>query len=445
MQIDTTTKARETPAVPARQRGRRDFAAPYFVAVVTGGASAYLNAWWIAIPAMLFYLFHGLPKARKEGIIIEFSDSFYYLGFTITIFSLLAAADPFGLHGTPTESGKDILKSYGLGLTSTVIGIIGRNVIQLFYLAPNETTESTAARVAEETAELLRNLEALGRQARFLVEETATRLQNSVTAATGRVELELADLASRLAQVKNTIEAVSIDPSRIVSSFQVVEASSRRAADGIDRALTEHHRLRTEIEAAEREVLSLLGDAGREVRNFGGELGRASTAARDALDRLAARVPHEQLGLFAQTVDGIATRLGDLAGTRETLESVRTEADGLAKSMKQAGLAFRKAVDGDLVRALQAGENALVRFSDMLRTTGVERFNAEVTGATASLTDLRASASACGPEMARAIGEGTSGVDRLKTAVQETAAHIGAVNRVLDEIADAVRVRIERL
>src|SRR5436190_2758439 len=37
---------------------------------------------------MAGYLAYGLATAKREGLVVEFSDSFYYLGFALTLLSL---------------------------------------------------------------------------------------------------------------------------------------------------------------------------------------------------------------------------------------------------------------------------------------------------------------------------------------------------------------------
>jgi hypothetical protein len=81
----------------AKKARRANLAIPYAIATVLGAVAVFVSPdlWWVPVIAMFLYLGFGLNEARREEFTLEFSDSFYYLGFTLTIASLLASLRPF--------------------------------------------------------------------------------------------------------------------------------------------------------------------------------------------------------------------------------------------------------------------------------------------------------------------------------------------------------------
>src|SRR5438552_8918566 len=105
-----------------------NLAMPYGMATVVGALAVFSSPkglWFVPIVIMLVYLGFGLQLARRSGMVLEFSDSFYYLGFTFTIASLLASLDPFHFDPAKNPEPAVILHYFGLGLFTTLIGLRG--------------------------------------------------------------------------------------------------------------------------------------------------------------------------------------------------------------------------------------------------------------------------------------------------------------------------------
>ena len=115
----------------------------FFFALIGGGAGvwwtktdeAFHNPWIAALVAAgvvlaltLYYVFNKQNAPEEEG------DNVYYLGLLFTLISLmLTLVDLFGLdaQGVPNaENISELLKNFGIALTSTVAGIAGRVMVQ---------------------------------------------------------------------------------------------------------------------------------------------------------------------------------------------------------------------------------------------------------------------------------------------------------------------------
>src|SRR5438105_15330873 len=91
----------------------------YLLAVFAGLVSVFVSRdlWLIPLLAMTVYLAAGYAPALRSGFIFEFADSFYYLGFTLSVGSLLASLDPFHTKGVPDPT--KVFHYFGLGLFTT--------------------------------------------------------------------------------------------------------------------------------------------------------------------------------------------------------------------------------------------------------------------------------------------------------------------------------------
>ena len=126
----------------------------FFIALVGGGAAVLVvksispNAWLAAIVAasvvialMIYYMFNGENAPEEEG------DNIYYLGLLFTLISLmLALIQLFGVGAdgdlkSNAEGIRILLQNFGIALTSTVVGIAGRIVLQNWQLTePTQTS-----------------------------------------------------------------------------------------------------------------------------------------------------------------------------------------------------------------------------------------------------------------------------------------------------------------
>ena len=112
----------------------------FFVALSVGGLciwfakSSFTNPWIPALTAgsfvlvlMFYYVFNKEDAREEEG------DNVYYLGLLFTLLSLIfALVEIFGAKSVLTTSVqvRELLENFGIALTSTVVGILGRVVVQ---------------------------------------------------------------------------------------------------------------------------------------------------------------------------------------------------------------------------------------------------------------------------------------------------------------------------
>ena len=113
----------------------------FFVAFLGGGTgvwwvkTAVANAWFAAMVAAgvvlaltIYYVLNDEDAPEEEG------DNVYYLGLLFTLVSLMfSLVELFGADTDAVRSAeniRDLLKNFGIALTSTVVGIAGRIAVQ---------------------------------------------------------------------------------------------------------------------------------------------------------------------------------------------------------------------------------------------------------------------------------------------------------------------------
>jgi hypothetical protein len=257
-------------------RGPAWFTWAYFFAVAAGVVPVFLHhAFWpVPILAMLAFLTVGYGPARDAGIIFEFADSFYYLGFTLSVGSLLASLEPFNFVNRPDP--ESIFHYFGLGMLTTLVGVVGRTMLQSYHRLPSETLEAVN-----------RQLEERGRDYVESLTQLDTRIRETMASTTSAYETELAPRLGRIG------EALA------------------RAVDRIEETAAGTERLRTEVE-----------NAGTSIR----ALGASYAGAADAL--------REQQGRFTESVDTLALSIEQIAvassragrGAAAGLDEIRTKA-----------------------------------------------------------------------------------------------------------------------
>ena len=121
----------------------------FFFALIGGGAcvlwskSTFANAWFSAIVAAgvvlalaIYYMLNDQDAPEEEG------DNIYYLGLLFTLISLMfTLVELFGIDADTVRSAEKIrslLQNFGIALSSTVVGIVGRVMVQNWQRSESE-------------------------------------------------------------------------------------------------------------------------------------------------------------------------------------------------------------------------------------------------------------------------------------------------------------------
>src|SRR6267143_4650093 len=309
-----TPSADTTPAEkirPARARAKsRNYAFPFGISLALGLLGvAGTGSPVFPLLVMTSYLIYGLATARKEGVIIEFSDSFYYLGFALTLLSLCVALGSMsGFFQTQVKV--DILTAFSQALLTTVYGVVGRVWLQLFYRTSQEHIEATNRQIVELSQEYLSQLQVLNTKATTTLEST--------------IAVFSSDLTSRVAGIRKSLAIID-------------ETLQRSAQASIDHAASG--------EVLVKMVLSL-GEAaskasGDLVKEFG-QVGRT-------LSKSVGEVEHAS-ALMARHVKSLDE--SGIASLRASLRSVVSEAKQINKELGEQVRDLKAEGIGALARAI---------------------------------------------------------------------------------------------
>ncbi len=405
------------PSVPKR-RPAANLAIPYAISTALGALPVFLSTQFALFPliVMTLYLGFGLRVAQNEGFALEFADSFYYLGFTLTVASLLASLDPFGLHPDVEIAPKTVLHYFGLGMFTTLYGVTGRTVLQMFYRTPDESVEATNRRIAAAAQDFLRRLEELAARADDTLGGTLRALDAHVHRRADEVGAALGEILSQLNRAAAEFKGFRIDRSAIDEALRdaggSISSASRKATKSLE----------------------LVGEASA-------QLAQLAQSARDS-----ARDGAEAVG---KAVAQLGTHVEGAAAAAETLSKQVGEIvqapERLGRSMTAAGQAFEslaKRLSEQFV-VTEAGATqvsvALNDLSKQLNALTLGKLREEVVGLERSVATLRQTFDVDGhrpdprtlAELAGALEESLSGAKRL--------------NAVLDEIVEAVRLKLDRI
>jgi hypothetical protein len=405
---------------PARSRLPRNTAEgrayAYFLAALGGLVPVFLwqeppLAFLLLWPSsvMLIYAFFGLDDAKGAHLTFEFADSFYYLGFTLSVGSLLAALHPFSSVRELPE-GMQMLRYFGAGMMSTLVGVIGRTVMQLFFRSSGETVESTNARIDEAASQYLENLGALNQRALNLLANGQSTVEQQLEALNRHwqgygpvAETTVNALTTLLTTSGNAAVSFGAQLSAIGDKLQSADVALQNWAVHANTNWTAINQAQLSV----KELLLTLDDSCSRVKSavdvlagmVGGmtDVQHSLVEFKDSITR--AQLPPspltDQLTGLSQAISTVTTRLDQAARSLET---------AVSGYQSQLAAVLRHTASPEAIKQLQA-------FSEI---------GDEIT----QLKDVFAP---------------------LKDVLASTITEVKQFNIVLDEIADAATSKLERI
>jgi hypothetical protein len=363
---------------------RRSIQTWTYVGAVAGGLIPVFitpGLWVMPIVAMVVYAAIAHGPAMREGAIFEFADAFYYLGFTLSVGSLLAALDPFHL-GADIDA-KRIFHLFGLGMLTTIIGVVGRTGLQIFYRTPSESLESTNRRLIEEAETFLGRIRNLSESVATTAEGTASYLDLRVTPALGAVEASLDSLRSQVegvADVASSIKSAALRTTTALEEFATAHerAASEATAKG-ERLTSAQQVLTLATESALKEASSAADRTQRQLETTELALRGVHSEAvesQNAFAALAQRISAVQIdaGPLLDSVSSLTAALGKGATTTdktvarldETLETYRVTIADLSEAAKAVASHPVKPAVAELAVQLEAMASSLRKHAQFM-------------------------------------------------------------------------------
>jgi phage host-nuclease inhibitor protein Gam len=466
-----STSAAAIP-LPARKRAARaqNLAIPFLIALLCG---AFLV---VTIPspfpplfAMVLYLLYGLGTSRREGVLIEFTDSFYYLGFSLTLVALTHGLGAFV--GVP-KVDQAVLVTFGQALLTTVLGVIGRISVQLFYRTAQEGIERTNQEVERISRELIDELQRATERVATGVSTTAATIENELPRS---VDALVANIRTAVQHVHQVAEAAA-DLATPVTALATTAASARDAFSTLRTAVaTSEQQVRNDAERLGTLIERTHADVTQRASTAVDLLVEALSSARTELSKVATIGPvlndftgsvqaaRSEIANLTSTVDVVGRAVNDTVAQSELPRSVKaltknvksavdnvhqvaTAAAGLVDPVK--ALAERVAAAQDAFVSLRstaadAGGDVrgeAVRFGSSLEATQTDA----ASRASAAVTELVHALSMARTELSQvgAVGPMLNG---FGNSIDSARHEVAKLTSLVDEVGEVVTKRISRL
>jgi hypothetical protein len=195
---------------------------------------------------MMTYLFGIMFLNKKFNTFVrdeQMGDSFYYLGFLYTLTAL--AVSLFNIQGDIDE----LLKNFGIAITTTLIGLIGRIILSQFRESLDEMKEKAEAQISDSArklnTQLIQSIDILKDQSINISKNTDKALQDSSSSlrkymeenskilqeSTEKSKIVIEEFNDKASEITKKISKINIP----IDKFEKFEA----AADGIVNTLND--------------------------------------------------------------------------------------------------------------------------------------------------------------------------------------------------------------
>ncbi|MDC0855275.1 hypothetical protein OAP47_03530 [Candidatus Pelagibacter sp.] len=195
---------------------------------------------------MMVYLFGIILLNKKFNTFVrdeQMGDSFYYLGFLYTLTAL--AVSLFTIEGELNE----LLKNFGIAITTTLIGLIGRIVMSQFRESLDEMKEKAEAQISDSArklnTQLIQSIDILKNQSVNISKNTDKALQDSSSSLRRFMEENSKILQESTAKSKDVIDEFNVRASEITSKISKINIPTAKfekfqeSVDGIVNTLND--------------------------------------------------------------------------------------------------------------------------------------------------------------------------------------------------------------
>lgn len=378
------------------------------------------------LPAGITALFAlwAISNGRKStGETAErLGDASYYLGFLLTLLSLVSS---LYLTGEPSETPVHLLERLGIALSTTIVGLLGRIFIVQFQKSPidhiDAADEGLSSAVSSYTSALR-----LGTQH---IEETLLDIQRSLNTLSGDIEKQVRETSEQyhatvsamteahqsgqkelIDGYRKKLDSITLIPKKTMDQFDRVSDSLSNRLSGLDQSL--------------ETLTETMGQAGASVSAFK-DLGQSSLAVVQAQSEEAVRAI---AGLSTQSADGVAEA-----------------ADRLQASVDQATQAF-DGIGGPLSTVAAELQGAVPQFKAMTEIlVDIGNVAAAVEGQMHAIEALETAVEQAGHSMTRLGETAQSHSTGLEALSKENEALSGAFAAQRDRFLADQQALLEQL
>lgn len=356
------------------------------VVIVVSGENIHQN-WWLLLIVMFAYLFMGLDKAKREGSVIEFSDSVYYLGFILTLIALLQTFLPLIAQTQVAQDEKlrepiKMLGYFGAGLITTVVGVIGRTALQMYFRPTQENIQAINEEIERVAIEYLGNLEEINGKSRHILAESLGKLEQELKDGTNQIRITIDACNRELQTAIAGIQTLRFDTKGLQNSVSNVIQSADELSQGLQQRT---QKLGTLYEVLAKEIAERMSESKATyklqsdelvttIRTTNEALVRSGTEVQSSISDIAANINNVSKSLdgVASNVSGLGSRIAEvnLSGITAAIDDSKSKLEGLAQSIEKTGTRIEADGGQPIVEALAALKSHVGEINSVLEEIG---------------------------------------------------------------------------
>ena len=304
--------------------------------VVSGARGLDVNRWEVILAGvgpMFIYYIYGFSNSDEHRDMRGFSDSFYYLGFTFTLISLLSAT---WFEKFDQDEINVSLSFFGTALSTTIIGIVVR-VVNTQFLYEEEDDFLTAQernRILQKVENFVANMDGVNHQ----IERMSNAIENDLIGNIDSLSQTVEDTKDPFNKLKEGMhQQLRGITTPFIQAIDNISAELEGAPNSINEAVTD---LSLEIENSSQPIKNAVGELSADIANI-------SQPIKDAIDELSSEIQNlsqpikdsiadinEQLNSEDIKID--LTRINQINRTLSSLDTrMKNIADEMEKTTKE--------------------------------------------------------------------------------------------------------------
>lgn len=314
-------------------------------------ASASDGHVWISIlpPAVLMGLYcgYGVSLGAHRTLRESFADSNYYLGFLLTLASLVISL----VVQSAEEASAGALGNFGVALVTTLIGLSIRTYLQQFVLDGDEAVAAVQGDLVAAGREMVGRLRAFSDEIAGL----RTRISEELKAQNNTVQAEIETSAQHArTQISNLTAASIASVQELENALKALNINGERIASRIEEAFKP---LQTTMSGMAGELQASIGALQAQSARWE-QVGVAIAAAADGISRMskASQEAGDVTLRLRQLAEQVAMLAALLTGAANTTEAAVGRISRVADAMGEPGQILRGELAGiaQTVAALRA-------------------------------------------------------------------------------------------
>jgi len=398
-----------------------------FVAAIVAGVFCIILGIWFNSSVMsmilpllvmggyIYYVLNDEPDLPKSTI----GDSFYYLGFILTLSSLVVSL--VALAGSDGVNMNAIIGSFGAALTTTIVGLIARLFVTSFSVESRVRRERLEDEMERTITQFTLQLGVLTSQVNASITSVHSNTNEAIESTLAKYQSVSSEVATGFKETMDDCsEKIQVSFHGLSTRIDAVEVKPDLITQPVGAALS---KLIETIEVHSGSYYSLNESMVASNNKFSNQLDKSSSVMSDHINTLESRLAHvvdEQSKAYQVSLEGITRSIYDSLGE---IKDIKLDAHSSA-SLELSSLAGNVSAFNGTLKEWHANlQSALEGFEGI---TILTKTNAEHMEKGALQLESAASK----------INEGLSETSNVRSAMKKSVEHIGDLNIQLVEAVE---------